>query len=415
MNCSARTFFLAIFLAGVAGCSSLSPERQGLEGASLKNAALEIQITNALHLPFVDGNEIVELVNGNEIFPAMLEAIRGAKKTITLEKFIWSSGQISTQFVATLCERARAGVKVHVVIDAVGSAKLRKFDEDQLSKAGVQLVKYNPPRPLKRASIKHRTHRKLMIVDGRVGFIGGVCLSDEWQGNAEPGHWRDTHFRVEGPVVAQMQEVFHTNWRQMRSQDLRSTDYFPQLKSAGSIRAQCFMSGPNEGPENARFVHLNSIIAAKKSIRLAHSYFVPDAEQTKALLDAKRRGVKIEIIIPRKGDNIIVDKAGRSRWGELLKAGIVFYEYQPTLYHCKIMIVDDVWVTTGSVNLDERSLSFNDEANLNVIDRQFAATLTRTFEKDKEKSDPLTLEEFQKRSASDKFLQRFLGLFRSRL
>jgi cardiolipin synthase A/B len=322
---------------------------------------------------------------------------------------------VSTQFVAALSERARAGVKVHILVDAMGSAKIGHWAQEQLKAAGAEFVKYNPPLPFKILRFNHRTHRKIMVVDGRIGFTGGVCLHDAWQGNAEPDHWRDTHFRVEGPVVGQLQAAFMDNWLQMRSEVLHGKAYFPELKPAGAMRAQNFKSGPREGAENAHLAYQLAIAAARKNIRLAHAYFVPNGLLTEALLDARRRGVKVEVIVPSKIDNFAVKRAGRSRWRELLEAGVEFYEYQPTLYHCKIMIVDDVWATAGSVNFDERSFRINDESNLNVLDREFAAKLTKSFEDDKAKSRLLTAAAFKHRSIFSKLTDHFFGLFRSQL
>jgi cardiolipin synthase len=300
-------------------------------------------------------------------------------------------------------------------VDALGSARFGQADREQLAKAGAEVAIYNPPMPYKILRMNHRTHRKIMVVDGSIGFTGGVCMSDDWLGNADPPHWRDTHFRVEGPVVGQLQGAFMDNWMQIRSEILHGEGCFPELKPAGSMRAQFYKSGPRDAAENARLAYLLSIAAARKTIKLAHSYFVPDGLLREALMDAHRRGVKIEVIVPSKIDHFAVKKAARSRWRGLLEAGIEFYEYQPTLYHCKIMIVDDVWVTAGSVNFDERSFRINDEANLNVLDREFAAVLTRSFEADKAKSTRLTFEAFKRRSAFTKFMDHFFGLFRAQL
>jgi cardiolipin synthase len=346
----------------------------------------------------------------------MIEAIRGAQQTVTLETFIFKSDKVGQEFVAALSERARAGVKIHVIADALGSMSLSKADVDALTDAGVQLVKYNPPRGLKLFRVNHRTHRKIMVVDGRIGFIGGVCLSDEWLGNGEASNvWRDTHLRVEGPVVAQMQAVFADNWLEAQSEVLEGPEYFPELKPAGSIEAQCFASGPLNGVEQARLSYLFAIAAARKNIRLAHSYFTPSTLAIEALLEARQRGVRIEIVVPRKFDNKLVGSASRSRWGELMQAGVAFYEFQPALYHCKIMIVDDLWATVGSVNFDERSFRLNDEANLNILDREFAARLIQTFEEDKRKSQPLQAQNFRRRNWISQCWDRFAGLFRSQL
>jgi cardiolipin synthase A/B len=403
----------------ICGCQTLSAERRIEEPvtANYTVSAAEFgnSMGNLLGAPLTDGNRVVELVNGDQIFPAMLEAIRAAQKSITLETFIWAPGQVSTQFVAALCDRARAGVKVHVLVDAMGSSKMEKSDVEQMTSAGVEYAEYNKPASFKFFRANHRTHRKIMVVDGRIGFTGGVCLADDWMGNAETNRWRDTHFRIEGPAVGQMQAVFLENWLQVHSKVAHGERYFPELKPAGGMKAQFFKSGPREGAENARVVYLLSIAAARQHIRLAHAQFVPNDLLINALLDARRRGVKIEVIVPAKSDNKLVYKASRSRWGELLEAGVEFYEYQPSLYHCKIMVVDDVWVTAGSINFDERSFRINDEANLNILDKDLAAKLIRSFEEDRGKSRVLKAEDFKERSWMKKMSEHFVGLFHSQL
>lgn len=378
-------------------------------------------MSHLLGAPLVASNGVVELLNGDKTFGAMLRAIEQAEKTITIEQFIWSSGEVSSYLVEALCERARAGVKVHVIVDALGSFKLKRQDIQQMKTAGVEFKRFNPPivfnltLPFKLLGINHRTHRKLMVVDGRIGFIGGVCISDRWAGDGETNQWRDTHFRVEGPVVAQMQAIFTRNWLKARSKVLHGPDYFPEPQRGGTMMAQSFASGPKEGAEQARLTYLLSMAAARKNIRLSHAYFVPSKLAVETLLEARKRGVQVEIIIPGKSDNFAVSSAARSRWGKLLKAGVEFYQYEPTLYHCKIMIVDDVWATVGSVNFDEKSFRHNDEANLNVFDRDFATTLTKSFEEDKKQSRRLTLEAFKKRSWFSKFLDFFVGSFHTEL
>ncbi|HKQ36947.1 MAG TPA: phospholipase D-like domain-containing protein [Verrucomicrobiae bacterium] len=411
--------FLLAVLIGTCGCSSLFPEKRIREpihaSYSVSDAEFANSIGQLLSAPLGDGNNVIELLNGDQIFPAMLEAIRNAQKTITFEMYIWSSGEVSKQFVEALSERARAGVRVHIIVDTFGSGKLPRSDREALREAGAELVTYNPPQPHRVFRFNHRTHRKNMVVDGRIGFTGGVCIHDAWSGNAEPDHWRDTHFRVEGPVVGQMQGVFMDNWIQMRSEVLHGRDYFPELQPAGNMKAQFFKSGPSDAAENARLAYQLSIAAAQKTIRLAHAYFVPDALLFRTLLAARGRGVKIEVIVPSKIDNFAVKKAGRARWRGLLEAGVEFYEYQPTLYHLKVMIVDDIWVTAGSVNFDDRSFKINDEANINVLDAGFAATMTKSFEADKRQSRLLTAEAFRSRNVFSKFFDHFFGLFRSQL
>ena len=406
-------------LLGNLGCSSLTSEKRIRHFVQAHYSVSEPEFSNSIsHVlgpPLVEGNQIDVLVNGDQVFPAMLAAIRGAQKSITLETFIWKSGEVTREFAAALSERAQAGVKVHILVDTMGSSKFSRRDIRQLRKAGAEFVKFNFPLPLKLLRINHRTHRKIMVVDGKIGFTGGVCLADEWQGNADPGHWRDTHFRIQGPVVAQMQTAFLDNWLQARSQILHGENYFPQLHTAGPTSAQFFKSGARDGAENALVSYLLAIAAARANIRLEHAQFVPNNLLVKALLDARQRGVKIQVVVPARLDNYAVRMASRSRYGPLLAAGIEIFEYQPTRLHCKIMIVDDLWATAGSVNFDERSFRINGEANMNVLDGGFAARLTRLFEEDKGNSRQVTLEDFKKRNWLVKGFDHLMGFFRSQL
>ena len=364
----------------------------------------------ALGAPMTPGNHVEELINGVEIFPAMMAAIRRATNSITFENFIWRSGVLSDEFIEELSERARAGVQVLMVLDHFGTLEFRNEDERRLRASGVRLVKYNPL--WKFWSWNHRTHRKLMVVDGRVGFIGGACVGDRWLGDAERKPlWRDTHYRVEGPVVAQIQGAFATNWEQVTGEFLPG-EAFPELTPAGPAQAHCFQSGPGEGPLHSRLALLEAIRAAKHDVRLAHSYFVPDRESVEVLLAARQRGVRIEIMTPGVIDANVVRRASRSKWERLLEAGVVFYEYQPTRFHCKTLIVDGEWVSVGSVNFDPRSFNINDEANLNVFDREFAARQIAVFERDKGKSIRITLEGYRNRSSIwVRLVERFYGLF----
>lgn len=358
------------------------------------------------------GNRIATLVNGDQIFPAMLQAIRAAKQTIMFETYIYWSGDIGREFAAALSERARAGVRVHVLLDWVGSSKMDDTQIDAMREAGVQILKYRPLRWYDIGRFNNRTHRKLLVVDGRVGFTGGVGIADKWQGNAQdPEHWRDSHFRIEGPAVAQMQAVAMDNWMQTTGKVLHGPDYFPPLQPAGESPAQIFSSSPSGGSESMELMYLLAITAATKSIHLSNSYFVPDDLVIRALIDAVQRGVKVQIIVP--GTNIdteTVRRASRGQWGELLKAGVEIFEYQPTMFHCKVMIVDGLLVSVGSTNFDERSFRLNDEANLNVYDEAFARDQLAIFEKDLQQSRRITLEQWQSRPLSEKIIEHTLAL-----
>ena len=367
--------------------------------------------------PLTEGNEVKELLNGDQIFPAMLSAIRSATKTVTFETFIYWSGKIGSEFADALAERARAGVRVHVLLDWVGSGKMDQESLQRIEAAGAEVRKYHPLRWYNLGRLNNRTHRKLLVVDGRVAFTGGVGIADKWLGNAEdPEHWRDSHFRFEGPAVAQAQAAFLDNWIKTTGDVLHGDDYFPSLERAGEKMAQMFRSSNTEGSESARLMYLMSIACAAKSIRISASYFVPDDLTREMLVEACRRGVIVEIIVPGPHiDTETTRKASRARWGPLLEAGAAIYEFQPTMYHTKMMIIDEVWVSVGSTNFDNRSFRLNDEANLNVLDRDFARRQVQVFEQDKTRARRISLEEWRNRPLREKVTERMAALLRSQL
>jgi cardiolipin synthase len=366
---------------------------------------------------FTEGNSVETLVNGDAFFPPMLAAIRQAKKTITLETYIWESGYISNLFINALAERARAGVKVHALVDGMGSLKFNGSDRDRLVDAGVQFHKYGREHWWHvKPNINHRTHRKLLIVDGTVGFAGGMCIADSWLGDAHAKHlWRETQVRITGPAVRQMQAAFAHNWMQTTSALLLGEDYFPKLNKSGSSVAHCYKSGPDEGAEAVRLGYLFAIASARTSIDIANAYFVPDDLAIDMLLEAISRGVKVRVIVPAFNDSKFGRAASRSRWGKLIAGGAEFHLYQPAMYHAKTMVVDGVLVTIGSSNFDNRSFSINDEVTVSVLDRKVAAENLRIFEHDLRNSEPLTRQEFESRPLYVKTLDHICGWFRSQL
>ena len=349
--------------------------------------------------PILEGNKVEVLLNGDQIFPAMLDAIRSAKKTITFETYIYWSESIGQEFADALMERARAGVKEHVMLDFMGSMKMDLAQIDAMKAAGVQVQRYHKPVWWKLARLNNRTHRKLLVIDGKVGFTGGVGIADQWRGNAQDeNHWRDTHFRIEGPVVGQVQAVFNDNWLKATGTVLDGPDYFPALAPVGDMPAQMFSSSPTGGSESMHLMYLMTITAARKSIDLAAAYFVPDDLTIRTLMEASRRGVRVRILMPGKIiDSDLVKAASRERWGELLAAGVKLAEYQPTMYHVKALIVDELLVSVGSTNFDNRSFSINDEANLNILHAGFAREQTAIFEADWKRANPVTKAEFHER------------------
>jgi cardiolipin synthase len=367
--------------------------------------------------PLVEGNRIEALRNGDEIFPAMLKAIRGAEKTITFETYIYWSGSIGREFTDALAERARAGVKVHVLLDWIGSMKIDDASMDEMRRAGVQLHRYHKPAWWKLARLNNRTHRKLLVVDGRIGFTGGVGIADKWRGHAQDAeHWRDTHFRVEGPVVGQMQAVFNDNWTKATGTVLDGEEYFPALKHEGDAAAQMFSSSITGGSESMHLMYLLAITAARHTVHLSNSYFVPDELAIKALVAAARRGVDVRIITPGKIiDSDVVRAASREQWGALLAAGVKMAEFQPTMYHVKSLIVDSLLVSVGSTNFDNRSFSLNDEANLNVLDAGFAKQQEAIFEDDWRHARPISLQQWQDRPLHDKAAGKLADLIGAQL
>lgn len=384
---------------------------------SLHDAQYQRALGVMLGPPITGGNRFEAFQNGDQIFPPMLAAIRGARRSITFETYIYWSGDIGREFADALSERARAGVKVHVLLDWVGSAKVDDDFVREMESAGVQVRKFHKPSWYDIARMNNRTHRKLLVVDGRTGFTGGVGIAPEWTGNAQDaGHWRDSHYKVEGPVVAQMQAVFMDNWVKVSGDVLHGETYFPPISPAGDGRAQMFSSSPSGGSESMHLMYLLSIAAATKTIDLSSAYFVPDDLTVGALVAAMQRGVRLRIITPGPIiDSQTVRGASRAAWGPLLEAGAEISEYQPTMFHCKVFTVDGLLVSVGSTNFDNRSFRLNDEANLNIYDEAFAAGQTAQFEADLRLSKRLTYEAWKDRPLREKAMEHVAALLSSQL
>lgn len=360
----------------------------------------------------VPGNQVDTLLNGDEIFPAMLTAIDSAEQSITFETYIYWEGDVGRDFAQRLAARARAGVSVHVLLDWVGSARMDESMLQTMRDAGVEIERYHPPHWFELTRINNRTHRKSLVVDGKIGFTGGVGIADKWSGRAQdPDHWRDTHYRVRGPVVAQMQATFMDNWMHTRGRVLHGPKYFPALEPVGPSAAQMFMSSPTGGSESMHLMYLLAITAATRSIELSSAYFVPDRLAREALVAAARRGVRVRIIVPGGHiDTAVVRAASRADWGPLLEAGILIAEYQPTMFHCKVLVVDNRLVSVGSTNFDNRSFRLNDESNLNVYDEAFALRQVEIFERDLAASRVVTLAQWEARPLWTKVMERLAAL-----
>ena len=349
-------------------------------------------------------NAVQTLVNGDEIFPAMLQAIGAARSSVDMETYIYWSGSVGYQFATALAAKAREGIEVRVLVDWLGSLP---FDENLIhimTGAGVRFQRYRPVYWYTLDRVNNRTHRKLLIVDGRVAFTGGVGIADNWLGNARnPNEWRDTHYRIEGPSVGAFQAAFAENWLETAGETLQGEKFYPPPEPAGALSAQLILSSQPNGSENMELMMLAAIAAAKDHLRIGMAYFVPDEIGLQQILDARKRGVAVDVIVPNSLTDVpIVRKGSRHFWGELLEAGVRIYEFQPTMYHPKLLIVDDVWASFGSTNLDERSLRLNDEASLNVYGRDFAQTQIDLFDEDLKRSRQISLAEWLSRPVSEK-------------
>lgn len=366
--------------------------------------------------PLVNGNHVTVLVNGAEYFPAMLHAIKEARQTIHFETYVFWNGRIARQFTDALIERARDGVQVRLMYDWAGSRQVHGLIQEMRA-VGIQVQAYHAPSRKNFKRMNNRTHRKVLVVDGRIGFTGGAGIADEWSGNADSTtHWRDTHYQVTGPVVTQMQAAFLDNWMKTTGEVIFGDAFFPEQESTGSEVAQMFTSSSREDNEHMRLMYLLCINCARHTILLESAYFVPDDLTIRMFVEALRRGVKVRIIVPGKLINkYMVREASRSLWREMLEAGAEIYEYQPTMFHCKVIIVDDYWVSVGSTNFDNRSFRLNDEANLNIMSRAFARHHTEIFEQDRCQSDQITLADWHQRTLPEKVIGRLAAMLRFQL
>jgi cardiolipin synthase len=307
-------------------------------------------------------------------------------------------------------------VQVHVLLDWFGG-QINDDVTERIRQSGADVQWYHAPSWNTLQLMNNRTHRKILVVDGPVGFTGGADIADKWQGNARnPNQWRDTHYRITGPAVSQLQAAFLDNWLQSTGRILHGPHYFPDLKNEGSISAQIFTSSRGGGSQSMQLMYLLSIASASRSVLLGSAYFVPGEAAVAQLAAAAKRGVRVQVIVP--GEHIdwdLVRRASRHRWGPLLEAGVEIYEYQPTMYHLKMLVADGIWTSVGSSNFDPRSFTINDESNLNVYDEEFARMQGDMFERDLLESKRISLLEWQDRPWSDKVLDAIASLLGSQL
>jgi cardiolipin synthase A/B len=376
------------------------PPRYGLDHAfSVDDEEFLPTMAGATGVPFFPGNRIDILNNGDEFYPAMLDTIDRAEASITIEAYIYWAGQIGHRFAEALAAKARAGIKVKILLDAVGSSNIGEEILETLESGPCQLAWYNPIRWYSLGRFNHRTHRKSLVVDGRVAFTGGAGIADHWVGRAQDQHhWRDMQVRIEGPAVAPLQTGFAQNWLQTTGELISGLLYYPPLPAVGSLAAQTIMSSPEIGTSTVRTMYYLSIICARRSIFIANPYFIPDEAAIDALVEAKRRGVNVRVMVSGiRNDNWLARQNSVRLYGSLLEAGIEILEYNQTMLHHKTMVVDGVWSTIGTTNFDNRSFAHNEENNVCVSDRGFADSLEEIFAADRARCDKVELRRWRRR------------------
>ena len=408
------TLLVASLLVALAGCSS-SPRVRYRPTLTSPSADPLAAFTIASGNEPVAGNRAELLENGDEIFPSMLEAIAAAKSSIHMEAYIYRDGEIARKMTLALAERARAGVSVRLLLDAIGSAGFGDENERILDEAGATVVFFRPIAVRTLRKVHLRTHRKVLVVDGRIGFVGGVCIADEWMGDADdPGRWRETVVRVEGPVARQLQAAFGRAWLEATEELLAGRELYPENGRVGPAVCQVMDSTPGFDSNPARLSFLVAVGSAQRSLDLTAAYFVLDRTARRALVDAVKRGVRVRLLLQGPhSDHAIVRYAGRNDYSRLLEAGVEVWEYQKARLHSKTLLVDGRWGSVGSTNVTNRSFTWNYESNVHVFDPGFADEMGRAFEEDLAVSHRITLEEWRKRSLGDRLLEFFYAILGS--
>jgi cardiolipin synthase A/B len=389
------------------------PPRYGLDHEfAVDSPQFIATVAGASGSPFVDGNTLTLLHNGDAFYPPMLDAIRSAQRSITIEAYIYWAGDIGRAFAEALAERARGGCRVKILLDAIGSASIGTEILATLEAGGCQVAWYNPIRWYTIGRFNNRTHRKSLIVDGRIAFTGGAGIADHWRGNARgPDEWRDLQVRLEGPGVVPLQTGFAHNWQQTTGELLSGDDYYPAIPACGSLPVQTLLSSPETGASSVRTMYYLSIVCARESIYIANPYFVPDPVAIETLIEAKRRGVDVRIMVSGiRNDNWLARHNSVRLFGRLLHAGVEIQEFNRTMLHHKTMVVDHRWITVGTTNFDNRSFAHNEESNVNAFDRRLASQLHASFLDDLAGCERLTLERWTRRGIWAR-VQEFVASF----
>jgi cardiolipin synthase A/B len=418
----------AVALGGWYASDSLRHRREapGTQGYELHgNADLDVgepEFMRAAEVltgaPISTGDDVELLINGDEIFPAFLDTIERAEHTINLLTYAYWRGEICDEMAGALVARAQDGVEVNVLLDAIGTLKMERRTIELMREGGVRVARFRPLKPYALRRATNRTHRKVLVADGRIGMIGGVGIAEEWTGNAQdPDHWRDTHVRVRGPIVRGLQGAFAENWLEATGEVLAGPHHLPDLEPVDDGEPmQVVRSTAGVGDTEVEALYFLAIASARRSLELTAAYFAPRPAFIEALCDAAGRGVDVKVLVPGPHiDKDFVRVAGRSAYAQLLGCGVRIWEYQPTMLHAKTMVVDGAWSSVGSVNFDNRSFQLHDEATLCVQSEAFAARLSRQFARDLEVSDEMDAERWDGRPRRHRAQERALRLVRREL
>ena len=408
-----REWWWAIGIGAWAGVCALAtpaefPPQYGLDHhLEVGSAEFLDTMAGAAGIPFLEGNSLTLLNNGDRFYPAMLDAIDRAERSITVEAYIYWNGEIGLQFGRALAAAAQRGVRVKILLDAVGSSTIGREILRLLQDGGCHLAWYNPIRLRRLRRINNRTHRKSLVIDGSIGFTGGAGIADHWTGDAQDEtHWRDLQIRIEGPAVRPLQTGFAQNWLECTGELLTGADFYPPLQRRGALSVQTIMSSPETGASTVRVVYCLGISAARRTIDIANPYFVPDHVAIDLFRDAVKRGVRVRIMVAGVRNDTLVTRLNSVRlYGALLDAGVELLEYNRTMMHHKIMVVDGCWSTVGTANFDNRSFSHNEESNVCVCDEAFARELTETFERDARICQRVTKDQWRRRSVVHKTME----------
>jgi cardiolipin synthase len=373
-------------------------------------------IAGLTHSTLESGNSMQVLQNGDGWFPPLFRDIAAARETVHIESFIWYEGKLATDLARLLARKAREGVEVRILVDASGGRQLKGETKEMLEKAGVQIAHFHPIRFSNLGRLNNRDHRKLNIIDGKIGYIGGFCIADEWLGNAEhKKSYRDTGLRITGPVVNRLQAAFAENWIEETGDILAGERYFPKIAPQGTTTAHVAYTSPDGNVSAVSLLYYLAIKAARHEILIQNPYMLPDGDGIDALADAVRRGVKVHIMVPSDDatDSPLVQHASHHHFGTLLQRGVRIYEYNKTLLHQKTIVVDGKWSCVGSTNFDERSFQLNDEASIGVVDPVVAAQLRQAFMDDLRHARERKLDEWKDRGVWHKTVDGVAYLGRS--